>query len=55
MGEEEVERRKERGAAAPFPFPIRIGARGVARHLLDGRTPPLILYIRGQGAPLGTS
>ena len=33
-GKEEVERRKEKGARRPFPFPIRIGARGAARHLL---------------------
>ena len=33
-GKEEVERRKERGAAAPFPCPFRTRARGAARHLL---------------------
>ena len=33
-GKEDVERRKERGAAAPFPCPIRTGARAAARHHL---------------------
>ena len=45
------------------PIPTRIGGEvllpeGVglllARLLLAGRTPPLILYIRGQGAPVDT-
>ena len=46
-GKEEVERRKEKGGRAPFPFPIRIGARGAARHLLL----PLLFHYFGPMRP----
>ena len=44
-GKEEVERRKERGAAAPFPCPIWIGLGGA-------RPPPLLLLSSSYMGPI---